>query len=546
MKNEPNWLNRSRLRINVLCLISLYFTQDLIAPLSTPNPNPIYIVYRHLLYFIALIHFTALLAMAQSPGSLSEHKVLTDQIEEYLDVEEFENAIWAVKIVNLNTGETLYERNQNISLMPASNAKLYTSAAVLDILGPGFRYETPIYSDGPVEDGYLKGNLIIRGTGDPSIGGRYNKERDHKAALRNLAKNLSNAGIKVIEGHIIGDDDLFEDAPLGVGWSWDDEPYYYSAEIGALTYFDNSIEIVLTGQRTGMPARLKWAPRTSYVKINNKSLTVSPDSSKDNEFKRLRNANTIDVLSQIPTAVIDTTYITISNPTLYFAHVFREVLIEEGISVLGEAMDIDDLATQPRYEMRRYRKQTTLTSPPLDELVETFNKESQNLYGELFIRTLGVHHPVQDPDIEAGSAEMGIGAAMATFARAKMDTSRIQLVDGSGLSRMNLVTADMTSNLLTYMWNHPYATVRQAFYDSLPVGGLDGTLEDRFRSGSGFRNVRAKTGTLTGASSLSGYVYSKAETPYAFVLMCNNYTVKTSLVRRTQDRVVNLLSDYNK
>ena len=499
-------------------------------------------MYRSILFAIALI-------CVQGPFSYAQHSTTTEttlikEIDEHLNVDAFKNAIWAVKIVNLHSGETLYERNQELSLMPASNAKLYTSAAVLDILGPSFRYETSVYSDGPIERGILNGNLFIRGTGDPSIGGRYNKEKDPKQVLRKLANDLKQAGIRVVEGNIIGDDDSFDDTPLGVGWSWDDEPYYYSAEISALTFYDNSIQVVLKGQRRGMPTHLSWSPQNAYVTVNNKSLTVSPDSSKDNEFSRVRNTNIIDVLSEIPVGIVDTSYITVSNPTLYFGHIFRDVLVEEGIAVRGTVLDIDELATQPRYEMRRFRKLTTHASPPLEELVETLNKESQNLYAELFIRTLGVHHPVDNPDIDPGTTEMGLNAAMATFARAQIDTSRIKLVDGSGLSRMNLVTANMTANLLKYMWDHPYSTVRQAFYNSLPIGGVDGTLEDRFQRGSGFRNVRAKTGTLTGASSLSGYVFSKAETPYLFVLMCNNYTVKTSEVRKTQDKIINLLSEY--
>lgn len=500
-------------------------------------------MYRSILFVIVLFSTSVSFSFAQSsPGA---QRALIREIEEHLDTDTYQNAIWAIKIVNLTSGETLYERNQELSLMPASNAKLYTSAAVLDILGPSFRYETSVYSDGPIERGVLKGNLFIQGTGDPSIGGRYNEEDDPRQALRKLARDLKQSGIRVVEGDLVGDDDSFEDAPLGVGWSWDDEPYYYSAEIGALTFYDNSVRIILQAQRPGMPTRLTWSPQTSYVTVNNKSVTVPADSSKDSEFSRVRNTNTIDVLSEIPVGRVDTSYITISNPTLYFGHVFREALIEEGIAVRGAVLDVDDLATRPRYEMRRFRKLATHTSPPLEELVETLNKESQNLYAELFIKTLGVHHPVNDPDIEPGTAEMGLNAAMTTFAKAQIDTSRIKLVDGSGLSRMNLVTANMTANLLRYMWNHPFATVRQAFYNSLPIGGVDGTLEDRFETSAGFRNVRAKTGTLTGASSLSGYVSSEAGTPYLFVLMCNNYTVKTSEVRRTQDKIINLLSGFS-
>ena len=506
--------------------------------------DPTSTVYRFTLpvvFCLLCLFFCPLAASGQS----SSEQDLARSIDRLFDQEDYTNAIWAAKIVDLSTGTTLYERNADISLMPASNAKLYTVAAALDILGPSFRFETVFYSDGPTVQGVLEGNLFIRGSGDPAIGGRYYDDEDPTAAFREIARSLRAEGIRVIEGNIIGDDNFFDDTSLGVGWSWDDEPYYFSAEISALSFYDNAVQFITAGQRQGMPASLRWNPlQTTYVDVTNRSITIHPDSSKDIEYERPRNFNHIDVHSEVPAGLIDTTYISVSNPTLYFVHVFRQVLLQEGITVKGDILDVDDLAIVPKYEVRRLRQQAVHTSPPLSEIVATLNKESQNLYAELLIRTLGVHHPVNDPDIEPGSSEMGLSAAMATFARADVDTSRIQLVDGSGLSRMNLITASMTANLLTYMWNHPYATVREAFYDSLPIGGIDGTLENRFRSGAAYQNVRAKTGTLTGASSLSGYVFSNAETPLLFVLMCNNYTVKTSLVRKTQDQIVRLLAEY--
>ena len=501
-------------------------------------------MYHYFLTAGLLILYAFFLTSPISGQAVSQQD-LASTIDQLFEQEKYQNAIWAAKVIDLSTGETLYERNAEVSLMPASNAKLYTSAAALDILGPSFKYETVLYADGPIVQGVLEGNLFVRGSGDPSIGGRYYEDEDPTQAFRDLARALRADGIRVIDGNIIGDDNFMDDAPLGIGWSWDDEPYYYSAEVSALSFYDNAIQFIARGQQPGMPATLNWAPlQTTYVDVNNRSITLHADSSKDMEYVRLRNSNQIDVLSEVPQGVIDTTYISVSNPTLYFVHVFRDVLLEEGITVKGRILDVDDLAIVPKYEVRRLRPQAVHTSPRLGRIVETLNKESQNLYAELIMRTIGVHHPVDDPDIDPGSSEMGIAAAMATFARAKMDTSRIQLVDGSGLSRMNLVTANMTANLLSYMWNHPYATVRQSFYDSLPIGGIDGTLEDRFERGSAYQNVRAKTGTLTGASSLSGYVNSRAETPLLFVIMCNNYTIKTSEVRRTQDEVVRLLAEY--
>ena len=477
-----------------------------------------------------------------SPESLSR------AISQLVSGEIYDNAIWAVRVIDLNTNEVLYTQNERLSLLPASNAKLYTTAALLDQLGPTYRYETPLFTAGPVITGSLRGPVIVRGSGDPSMGGRYaEKDADPLEAMRTWARALREQGIRVIDGDLIGDDDLFDDLTLGLGWSWDDEPYYYSAEISALTFYDNSIRFIMEGQSLGQPARLRWEPlNTAYVDVANRTVSVHSAAKMDEEFMRPRNFNSISVSGEIPDGKIDTTYISVSNPTQYFMHVFRDVLIEEGIAVTGRPMDVDDLAIKPSYDDGRYRQRAVHQSPPLTHIVEVINKESQNLYAELLIRTLGVRFPIQHRDIEPGSAEMGVEAAKNTYVKARIDTSRIQLVDGSGLSRMNLVTAEMTANLLQYMWSHPYATIRQAFYRSLPIGGVDGTLEDRFNRGPAYRNVRAKTGTLTGASSLSGYVTSAAGTPLLFVLMVNNFTEKNSVVRRTQDDIVNLLASYRK
>ena len=161
---------------------------------------------------------------------------------------------------------------------------------------------------------------------------------------------------------------------------------------------------------------------------------------------------------------------------------------------------------------------------------------------ELVLRTIGVERPVADTTLIPGSARMGAEAAARTFAAASIDTSRIRLADGSGLSRMHLITTDMTVKLLSYMWNQGDPSVRDAFVNSLPVGGIDGTLENRFPSGPAQANVRAKTGTMTSVSSLGGYVSTESGRPIAFALMCNNYTSPTSAVRAAQDRIVNLLA----
>lgn len=504
----------------------------------------------------ALLLLAGLGRPVQAQEAPRSPRQLARALDAVLDQDTFRNAFWGVMVTNLESGEVLYARNPEKGFMPASNAKLYTTATALDQLGPAFHYQTVLYADGPVEEGVLQGNLIVRGAGDPTIGGHYDGETgayeeaiDATRLFRTWADSLRAHGITRIEGDIVGDDDVFDDQPLGYGWSWDDETYYYSAEVGGLTFNDNVVHVRIEGGEEGAPGRVTWAPfNTDYVTVVNRTRTVAPDAELDEGYHRERGTNRVILSSLVPAGQTDPEEITVDNPTRFFAHILRTALQREGIPVAGRPVDVDDLSIKPAYDAGRLRRVAVHTSPDLATIATMVNKPSQNLYAEALLRTVGVMNPTpDDPDLTPGSAEMGIAAAMATFARAGVDTSRIQLVDGSGLSRMNLVSPAMTTALLTYMWNHPNPEVRDAFYASLPVGGIDGTLRNRFGAGGpAYENVRAKTGSLSNVSSLSGYVRSAEGTPLAFVLMANHYTGSSRPVRSAQDTIVNLLARYRR
>jgi len=479
---------------------------------------------------------------------------LVTDIDRVLDQDTFENAFWGVAVIDLDTGRLLFERNVKKSFMPASNTKLYTTAAALDQLGPDYRYVTEVFVDGPVVNGVLEGNLIVRGSGDPTIGGhydsttgRYEEEVDDTRLFRDWADSLRAAGIHRITGDIVGDDDVIDDEALGYGWSWDDETFYYSAEMGGLTFADNVVRLSIAGTTRGHPATITWKPHnTDYVRVINKTVTTGREDSIDEGYVRDRGTNLIRVSSLVPEGQIDTEEITVSNATLYFAHVLRETLLRSGIPVDGDPKDVDDLSINPDYTDASYTRIATHTSAPLSSVALMINKISQNLYAEQLLKTLAKERPINDDELEPGSTAMGIETAKNTFAYAGVDTSRIQLVDGSGLSRMNLLTPEMTLRLLQYMWTHTDRSVSTAFYHSLPIGGIDGSLRYRLRKKPALDNVRAKTGSLGNVSSLSGYVTTAGGTPLAFVVMCNHYTSKTSPVRLAQDEVVQILAGYTR
>jgi D-alanyl-D-alanine carboxypeptidase/D-alanyl-D-alanine-endopeptidase (penicillin-binding protein 4) len=482
---------------------------------------------------------TPLSAQPAPPASLSS------VIDTALAREDFNGSIWGVAVANLNSGYTLYERNPHTLFTPASNTKLFTSAAALEQLGPDYRFETRVYAEGTVRDSVLDGNLVVRGAGDPTIGGRE-QEDDPTAVFRAWADSLRAAGINRITGNLIGDDDIFTDEPLGYGWSWDDTPYYYAAEIGGLAFNRNTVDVTIESRFVGMPGHVRWAPfNTDYVTIVNETETIAASKEEDEDYERPLGSNTIYLRTKLPQGMTEEESLTISNPTLYFTYVLRQVLERQGITVEGTAVDVDDLDRKPDYDAPAMQPVARYQSIPLSEIVTTLNRESSNLYAEQVIRTLGVEQPADsvDDDVEIGSGEMGVEAAMRTYVRAQIDTSRIQFADGSGLSRHNLVTPRSVVTLLTYLWNHPDAAVKRSFYDSLPVGGENGTLEYRFRGTAQARGqVRAKTGTLSNASALSGYVRTADGTPLAFAILCNHHITDSDFVREAQDIIVNALA----
>jgi len=455
---------------------------------------------------------------------------LRDSINQILMDAGPSNAIWAVRILRTADGHPVYDRNGYTSLVPASNTKLYTTAAALDQLGPEFRYRTALFADGPVEDGVLRGPLVVRGSGDPAIGGRFT-DGDITHTFRAWADSLKAKGISRIDGDIVGDDNIFDDVPLGFSWSWDDEPFWYSAEISGLSFNDNNVDFTITPRSRTEPGIITWEPLgTDYIRVENATVTVHADSQLVEGYSRERGTNDFRLYSSIPEGRTDPESLTIKNPTLFFVHVLRDVLIRQGISVSGTPRDVDDMSLRPDYG--RMQRIAVHESATLSRIVHVINKRSQNLYAEQVLKTLGTRKHAK-----GASARDGIEVARNLFAEARIDTSLLHLVDGSGLSRRNLVTADMTADLLQHMAHHPDTTLQRVFRESLPVAGLDGTLSSRMRGTAAQGNLRAKTGTLGGASALSGYVTSSNGVGYTFVLMANNYTGSASGVRRTQDRI---------
>lgn len=465
--------------------------------------------------------------------SFSTVQEFWEQMEDIFDDPNFSNANWGVVLQSLVTGEYFYKRNEDKLFIPASNLKLFTSAAGLISLKPDFRYVTEIYSNGLLDGSILKGDLIIRGSGDPTISGRFYNEEVTKI-FSNWADSLIYLGIDEIAGNIYGDDNVFDEKGLGNGWSWDYESYWYAAPSGALSFNDNCVDIFITPTKVGNKAQIRILPETKYsVIINN---VTTNDSATNIEIYRERGTNIVTIFGNIKEgSETFKTYVTVSNPTQYFVVVLKDVLEKKGIKVRGFAIDGDELSVP--IDLTENNLLFSHLSVPLRDIVKVINKNSQNFYSEQLLKTIGWLSS------KNGSAAGGIKESKKYFTQMGINPENIVLADGSGLSRLNLVTPSQIISLLNYMYKSDYYT---QFYNSLPIAGIDGTLANRMRKTRAINNVRAKTGFIGSVRSLSGYVYTGDKEPVAFSIIVNNFTVPLVLAENIQDLVCVRLANFKR
>lgn len=457
------------------------------------------------------------------------------QLDDIFNDPNFSSSNWGIVIKSLETGEYLYKRNEDKLFMPASNLKLFTTAAGLLLLGEDYSYKTSVYLNGTIDANVLKGDLIIQGCGDPTISGRFYNDNVYKV-YENWADSLLALGIDEISGSIIGDDNLFDDRGMGSGWAWDNESYWYSAPSSALSFNDNCIDIIVRPDAMDKPALVSLVPDTKYVTVINKVVTAPAGTPADIDVFRERGTNIITLRGKIPLDTDETkVYSTVNNPTQYSVVVLKEVLKRKGIYVRGYAADIDDESSIPDYT--KMRKLFVHTSEPLSDIVKVINKNSHNFYAEQLLKTTGLEKE------GFGSVENGTKAVKSLLGSIGINSENMIITDGSGLSRLNLVTPRQITDLLYYMSRSDLFPV---FFSSLPVAGVDGSLARRMGKSKAEKNVRAKTGYISGVRSLSGYAYTADNEPLVFSIIVNNYLVPSALADNIQDLVCLRLVNFSR
>jgi D-alanyl-D-alanine carboxypeptidase/D-alanyl-D-alanine-endopeptidase (penicillin-binding protein 4) len=473
---------------------------------------------------------------------------LQSRILEVLRKPQLSQGIVGVKVASLETGRIVFEENGNKLLRPASGMKLYTVAAALDRLSPDYRFVTSVYARAkPDAAGIVRGDLTVYGRGDPSIAARFN-DGNYSKVIDDLATRIVAAGVKRVEGDLVGDETYFAGPPYGAGWEWEDLQWWYGAEISALTVNDNFLELSLApGSQVGSPAVATIRPPSPLLTINNR-VTTSPRGTR-RELTVYRGLAS-DVVELTGTIALGDSYsgrIATSRPALLFGYYLRASLAQRGVTITGKtrtvAPPISAASPNPEPVASGLVEIAILQSPPLSLIAAHTLKPSQNLYTELILRTLGrVAGPLTSSAATTRTSETaGIEVVKAFLREAGVNPSTLVLSDGSGLSRGDMITPDATLQLLTYMRRHRYSV---AFREALPIAGVDGTLRNRLKGTAAENNLRAKTGTLSTATSLSGFVTSAAGEELVFSIIVNNYPEDTDPVSVCIDPIAVLLASF--
>ncbi len=458
-------------------------------------------------------------------------QTLGEAIERVLQASPGLRGVIGIHVVDLSTGATLYERNSRTPLTPASNMKLLTTALALSRLGPDYRFETRVLAPALPSPAGVVASLRIVGGGDPSLSGRaYPYEKNPKngnplAGLEDLADQVARMGVKRV-GMVIGDDRLYPFDPSPEGWTAGDGTWEYGAPVSALTVHDNALLMTVRPVKTSPLAEVSFLPPTDYFTVSN-GLRVGQGLARKVEVARTAGSRVVRISgTSPPNGGASSVLIAIDDPALYAAETFKRLLQDRGVVVRGASrsdhrMPGESFAPPDGAVLARR------LSPPLSQILEVVNKVSQNLHAELVL--------LETARVKRGEAsrELAMEEMAAFLSSFGTQPGDMDLFDGSGLSRRALVTPETVTRLLVEM----HRTHGEAFRRLLPVAGEDGTLAARFRGAQDAAGIRAKTGTISHVTALSGYAGDDPARRVAFSIISNHQTSPASEVRTAVDTI---------
>lgn len=486
---------------------------SLFAPTATPTPTP-----------------TAP-PLAEPTKTVQTLASLQSMIAGRLSRPEVRRGRVGVKIVSLNSGKTVYEQDGDKYFMPASNMKNFTVATAMEKLGPDYRFVTRVFAGSlPDANGTIKGDLRVLGGGDISISTAFfgttptDPETYYKGIDR-LVDAIARAGVKKVDGNIVGDESYFKGFYIPPTWEWDDLQWDYGAEVSALPINDNAVDIKVTPSKDRGPCIVSISPPNTLFRVINTCVTTAIPSERRLTVNKTIDRNILEVSGTMPPD--DKGFagsITVTHPAELFVAILKQRLEKRGIEVRGVSKLRDSDS-----ELYSSQKQlTTLESVPFAEIAAKTMKPSQNLYTETILRVLGEVEfakisPTLGPCItgcvRADSSDLGIGIVKDFLGSIGIPTDAVVQHDGCGMSRHDQVTPN--SIVALYMYMAKQSRNAQAWRDSLSIGGEDGTLRTRFKGTRAAGNIRGKTGTIDQVSALSGYMSTAGGEPVVLSIIVN-------------------------
>jgi D-alanyl-D-alanine carboxypeptidase/D-alanyl-D-alanine-endopeptidase (penicillin-binding protein 4) len=505
-----------------------------------------------------------------------QKKTLAGQIKSLLAQPPLERAHWGILVKDLKTGVVIYSLNPEQLFVPASNVKLFTTAAALSLAKPDYRFLTSVETEGAIDsNGRLQGDLVVVGRGDPNISGRVlpyalktERTPPHTQILEELADQVAAHGLKIVDGDLIGDDTFYSSQRYGEGWAQDDLQWIDGAPVSALTFNDNVLFLnIQPGDHEGDKALVTTEPETNYYEIDNRIVTTLAGITRKIGMHRDVGSRKILLWGNLPLG--DAGFkeaLGVDDPAEFTAQLFRTMLERRGITVTGKTrarhgdiaqfFDLSSGSATTTAALGKSRQPCctqaqqpagpsptpTPTSPvtvlaehfslPFLEDVRVINKTSQNLHAELALRLVGRLGG------QGGSFEGGAYEVKQFLLQAGLNQDDFVLLDGSGLSRRDLVTPAAVVQLLTYAAHQPWGA---DYEGTLPIAGVDGSLSERFLNSPASGLIHAKTGTLSHVNALSGYGQTLRGRRFAFSIFCNNHNLPSAKVLAAIDSIVTAL-----
>ena len=478
-----------------------------------------------------------------SPGA-NNNNGMAREIDRVLNETDLKQARFGVFVMSAKDGRVLYAHNSDQLFTPASNMKVYTTAVALDLLGADYRWRTSVYATKqPDANGIIDGDMTLFGRGAPDL---LSKPKGDAPSLSQLADELFQAGVREVHGNIVGDNSYFRGELYGIGWQWNDIQWYFGAEPSALSIDENSVEVTIgPGNKQGGSANVVVNPDSSPVRLMNETKTAEQSDTTSIGIMRDLSGNDLRVWGEFPVnGHAFSAFLSVHDPAMWAATSFKRALTSRGIKVSGEARTRDfRIAETDKFDPHKSVELAHQDSEPLSAIIRHTNKESDNLYAELILRTIGKERGASAPDPnprknrERGDDEAGTAVVRSWLDSKGINTKGLAIRDGSGLSRLDLITPETTARLLFAIANANGAGV---FHDSLPIAGHDGTLNSRLKKLTG--RLFAKTGTLTYVHSLSGYTVTAENETVIFSIMCNDATDRNAV--RIIDDIATAIAEF--